>query len=44
MVYHERQARQLCALHVLNNLLQVIKESFSKHIKVSLIFSVVEET
>jgi len=23
MVYHERQSRQLCALHVLNNLLQV---------------------
>ena len=30
-VYHERQSKQLCALHVLNNLFQVIffvKEPF----------------
>jgi len=28
MVYHERQSRQLCALHVLNNLLQ--EKAFNK--------------
>ena len=34
-VYHERQSKQLCALHVLNNLFQVIffvKEPFLTYI------------